>query len=93
MNPLNFFFIVCRLDTWADLTLGLYLPPSEYESIKKTVSELTTQLHDFVDIFIESQSRKRKRRQIGYQNDFSDLADEIERLARFILETNAVQKW
>ena len=79
------------MDTWADLTLGLYLPPSEYESLKKTVSELTTQLHDFVDIFIESQSRK--RRQIDYQNDFSDLADEIERLARFILETNAVQKW
>ena len=79
------------MDTWADLTLGLYLPPSEYESLKKTVSELTTQLHDFVDIFIESQSRK--RRQIDYQNDFSDLADEIERLARFILETNGLQKW
>ena len=92
MSPLNYFFkIFCRLDTWADLSLGLYLPPSEYESIKKTVSELTTQLHDLVDIVIERQSRK--RRQIDYQNDFSDMADEIERLARVILETNAVQKW
>ena len=81
------------MDTWTDLTLGLYLPPSEYESLQKTVSELTTQLHDFVDIFIESQSRKRKKRENDYQNVFSDLADEFERLARFILETNSLEKW
>ena len=80
-----------RLDTWADLTLGLYLPPAEYETVKKTVSELTTQLHDFVDIFIDSHSRN--KRQIGYPNDFSDLADEIERLVRFILETYNLKDW
>ena len=68
------------------------MEPAEYEAVMRQVSDVTKLLHDFVDTFINANSR-RKREINYYQNGFSDIADEIERLVRFILETFKLEDW
>ena len=63
------------------------------------VAEITEALHDLVQAITNEHLEKpsvRKKRQVSISTDsttWSDLADEFEKLVRFILDGMDVKKW
>ena len=59
------------------------MDPNDYETLQKTISEITEILHDFVQGIINGKEPLRKKRGISNSNEtkiWSGLADEIEKL-------------
>ena len=71
------------------MTLAEYMDSNDYETLQKTIFEITEILHDFVQGIINGKEPLRKKRGISNSNEtriWSGLADEIEKLMRFIFD-------
>ena len=78
------------------MTFGEYMDPNDYEKLQSSISALTEVLHDFVQNIINGKEPLRKRREVLNTNDYkiwSGLADEIEKLIRFLLDGMNILKW
>ena len=85
----------CRLDNWSNLTFAEYMDPSDYEDLQKMVLTMTDVMHELVQEVTNEKDPVRKKREatIETNNTWSDLADEIEILVRFLMDGMDVVKW
>ena len=85
----------CSLDNWSNLTFAEYMDPSDYEDLQKMVSTMTDVMHELVQEITNEKDPVRKKREAAVEanNTWSDLADEIEILVRFLMDGMDVVKW
>ena len=71
------------------------MDPSDYEDLQKMVSTMTDMMHELVQEVTNEKDPVRKKREatIETNNTWSDLADEIEILVRFLMDGMDVVKW
>ena len=71
------------------------MDPSDYEDLQKMVSTMTDVMHELVQEVTNEKDPVRKKREatIETNNTWSDLADEIEILVRFLMDGMDVVKW
>ena len=85
----------CSLDNWSNLTFAEYMDPNDYEDLQKMVSTMTDMMHELVQEITNEKEPVRKKREATLEadNTWSDLADEIEILVRFLMDGMDVVKW
>ena len=68
---------------------------SDYEDLQKAVSIMTDMMHELVQEITNEKDPARKKREatVEANNTWSDLADEIEILVRFLMNGMDVVKW
>ena len=71
------------------------MDPSDYEDLQKMVLTMTDVMHELVQEITNEKDPVRKKREatIETNNTWSDLADEIEILVRFLMDGMDVVKW
>ena len=71
------------------------MDPSDYEDLQKIVSTMTNVMHELVKEITNEKDPVRKKREatVEANNTWSDLADEIEILVRFLMDGMDVVKW
>ena len=71
------------------------MDPSDYEDLQKMVSTMTDVMHELVQEITNEKDPVRKKREATFEanNTWSDLADEIEILVRFLMDGMDVVKW
>ena len=71
------------------------MDPSDYEDLQKMVSTMTDMMHELVQEITNEKDPVRKKREatVEANNTWSDLADEIEILVRFLMDGMDVVKW
>ena len=71
------------------------MDPSDYEDLQKMVSTMTDVMHELVQEITNEKDPVRKNREatVEANNTWSDLADEIEILVRFLMDGMDVVKW
>ena len=71
------------------------MDPSDYEDLQKMVSAMTDVMHELVQEITNEKDPVRKKREAAIEtnNTWSDLADEIEILVRFLMDGMDVVKW
>ena len=71
------------------------MDPSDYEDLQKMVSTMTDVMHELVQEITNEKDPVRKKREAAVEanNTWSDLADEIEILVRFLMDGMDVVKW
>ena len=69
--------------------------PSDYEDLQKMVSTMTDVMHELVQEITNEKDPVRIKREatVEANNTWSDLADEIEILVRFLMDGMDVVKW
>ena len=71
------------------------MDPNDYEDLQKMVSTMTDMMHELVQEITNEKEPVRKKREATLEadNTWSDLADEIEILVRFLMDGMDVVKW
>ena len=71
------------------------MDPSDYEDLQNAVSIMTDMMHELVQEITNEKDPVRKKREatVEANNTWSDLADEIEILVRFLMDGMDVVKW
>ena len=71
------------------------MDPSDYEDLQKMVSTMTDVMHELVQEITNEKDPVRKKREatVEADNTWSDLADEVEILVRFLMDGMDVVKW
>ena len=69
------------------------MDPSDYEDLQNAVSIMTDVMHELVQEITNEKDPVRKKREAAVNNTWSDLADEIEILVRFLMDGMDVLKW
>ena len=71
------------------------MDPSDYEDLQKMVSTMTDVMHELVQEITNEKDPVRKKREATLEadNTWSDLADEVEILVRFLMDGMDVVKW
>ena len=71
------------------------MDPSDYEDLQNAVSIMTDVMHELVQEIANEKDPVRKKREatVEANNTWSDLADEIEILVRFLKDGMDVVKW
>ena len=71
------------------------MDPSDYEDLQKMVLTMTDVMHELVQEVTNEKDPVRKKREatVEANNTWSDLADEIEILVRFLMDGMDVVKW
>ena len=71
------------------------MDPSDYEDLQNAVSIMTDMMHELVQEITNEKDPIRKKRETAVENNntWSDLADEIEILVRFLMDGMDVVKW
>ena len=71
------------------------MDPNDYEDLRKMVSTMTDVMHELVQEITNEKDPVRKKREatVEANNTWSDLADEIEILVRFLMDGMDVVKW
>ena len=71
------------------------MDPSDYEDLQNAVSIMTDVMHELVQEITNEKDPVRKKREATVENNntWSDLADEIEILVRFLMDGMDVLKW
>ena len=71
------------------------MDPSDYEDLQDAVSIMTDMMHELVQEITNEKDPVRKKRETAVEanNTWSDLADEIEILVRFLMDGMDVAKW
>ena len=71
------------------------MDPGDYEDLQKMVSTMTDVMHELVQEITNEKDPVRKKREatVEAKNTWSDLADEIEILVRFLMDGMDVVKW
>ena len=71
------------------------MDPNDYEDLQKMVSAMTDVMHELVQEITNEKDPVRKKREatVEANNTWSDLADEIEILVRFLMDGMDVVKW
>ena len=71
------------------------MDPSDYEDLQDAVSIMTDMMHELVQEITNEKDPVRKKRETAVEanNTWSDLADEIEILVRFLMDGMDVVKW
>ena len=69
------------------------MDPSDYEDLQNAVSIMTDMMHELVQEITNEKDPVRKKRETAVNNTWSDLADEIEILVRFLMDGMDVVKW
>ena len=69
------------------------MDPSDYEDLQNAVSIMTDMMHELVQEITNEKDPVRKKRETAVNNTWSDLADEIEILVRFLKDGMDVVKW
>ena len=71
------------------------MDPSDYEDLQNAVSIMTDMMHELVQEITNEKDPVRKKRETAVEanNTWSDLADEIEILVRFLMDGMDVAKW
>ena len=71
------------------------MDPSDYEDLQNAVSIMTDMMHELVQEITNEKDPIRKKRETAVENNntWSDLADEIEILVRFLKDGMDVVKW
>ena len=71
------------------------MDPSDYEDLQDAVSIMTDVMHELVQEITNEKDPVRKKREatVEANNTWSDLADEIEILVRFLKDGMDVVKW
>ena len=71
------------------------MDPSDYEDLQNAVSIMTDMMHELVQEITNEKDPVRKKREaiVENNNTWSDLADEIEILVRFLMDGMDVVKW
>ena len=71
------------------------MDPSDYEDLQKMVSTMTDVMHELVQEVTNEKDPVRKKREATAEanNTWSNLADEIEILVRFLMDGMDVVKW
>ena len=71
------------------------MDPSDYEDLQDAVSIMTDMMHELVQEITNEKDPVRKKREatVEANNTWSDLADEVEILVRFLMDGMDVVKW
>ena len=71
------------------------MDPSDYEDLQKMVSTMTDVMHELVQEITNEKDPVRKKREatVEANNTWSDLADEIEILVRFLMDGMDLVTW
>ena len=76
------------------MTLAQYMDQNDYKEVQKVVSGLTEGLQKILQALkTDPLENNRKKREISEQYGWSDLADVVEDIIRFLLEAKNVEQW
>ena len=75
------------------MTLAEYIDTNDYEKVEMALSKVTESLHEILKALTNEPLNQRKKREVNQEHVWSNFADQIELIVRFVMETRAVGQW